>query len=197
MIPLKDVIPSRTTPGVTDRPDRRSTSWSSCSSCTPGTARTARPSSSPSAWCRPYFSVLNDVHVDVRARRVRALRRATCCILWIFGDNVEDRLGHGRFLVFYLAAGVVAALAQAAHGPGSRDPDGRRQRRHRRGDGRLPRALSALARADAVPVSDHVFEVPAIFFLGLWFLIQFLSGLNRWPAPRAPRCRAAWRSGPT
>src|SRR5215813_2790506 len=30
--------------------------------------------------------------------------------LWIFGDNVEDRLGHGRFLIFYLAAGTVAAL---------------------------------------------------------------------------------------
>src|SRR5690348_13553525 len=34
--------------------------------------------------------------------------------LWIFGDNVEDTLGHGRFLIFYLASGVIAAVAQVA-----------------------------------------------------------------------------------
>ena len=42
--------------------------------------------------------------------------------LWIFGDNVEDTLGHGRFLVFYLVAGVAAALAQVVVHPGSRVP---------------------------------------------------------------------------
>ena len=41
--------------------------------------------------------------------------------LWVFGDNVEDELGHGRFLVFYLACGVVAALAHAIMIPDSRD----------------------------------------------------------------------------
>ena len=39
--------------------------------------------------------------------------------LWIFGDNVEDRMGHGRFLVFYLLCGVAAALAQTAMVPDS------------------------------------------------------------------------------
>src|SRR5262249_62305172 len=34
--------------------------------------------------------------------------------LWVFGDNVEDTLGHGRFLIFYLVSGVIAALAQVA-----------------------------------------------------------------------------------
>src|SRR5215207_9110172 len=37
--------------------------------------------------------------------------------LWIFGDNVEDRLGHGRFIVFYLSCGIVAALGQIALDP--------------------------------------------------------------------------------
>ncbi len=37
--------------------------------------------------------------------------------LWIFGDNVEDRLGHGRFVFFYTAAGVVAALVQTSFNP--------------------------------------------------------------------------------
>src|SRR5580700_3630533 len=37
--------------------------------------------------------------------------------LWIFGDNVEDRLGHGRYIVFYLLCGIVAALGQIAMDP--------------------------------------------------------------------------------
>src|SRR5688572_25659943 len=39
--------------------------------------------------------------------------------LWIFGDNVEDRMGHGRFLVFYLLCGIAAALAQTVVNPDS------------------------------------------------------------------------------
>ena len=42
--------------------------------------------------------------------------------LWIFGDNIEDRLGHGKFLVFYLACGYLATLAHAFFSPGSRLP---------------------------------------------------------------------------
>src|SRR5678815_1600563 len=37
--------------------------------------------------------------------------------LWIFGDNVEDRLGHGRFIVFYLLCGILAALGQIVLDP--------------------------------------------------------------------------------
>ncbi len=42
--------------------------------------------------------------------------------LWIFGDNVEDRLGHARYLMFYLAGGLVAAVAQYLAAPGSALP---------------------------------------------------------------------------
>lgn len=42
--------------------------------------------------------------------------------LWVFGDNVEDALGHGRFLLFYLVCGVVASFAHALMNPGSPDP---------------------------------------------------------------------------
>ena len=42
--------------------------------------------------------------------------------LWIFGDNVEDRLGHGRFLAFYFLCGVIAALAQLVLDPDSTVP---------------------------------------------------------------------------
>jgi len=98
--------------------------------------------------------------------------------LWIFGDNIEDRLGHGRFLVFYLAAGVVAALAQMAMDPVSRVP--------------MVGASGAIAGVmggyfvlyphsrvlTLFPFPLMLFEVPAIFFLGLWFVIQFISGLG-------------------
>ncbi len=68
--------------------------------------------------------------------------------LWIFGDNVEDRLGHGRFLIFYLASGCAAALLQVLINPFSPDPDAGRERRDRGRDGRVLRALSRVARAD-------------------------------------------------
>ena len=45
--------------------------------------------------------------------------------LWIFGDNVEDRMGHGRFVAFYLLCGVAAALAQTWANPNSPGADGR------------------------------------------------------------------------
>ena len=42
--------------------------------------------------------------------------------LWVFGDNVEDAMGHGRFLLFFLLCGVIAALAEIAAGPGQTSP---------------------------------------------------------------------------
>jgi membrane associated rhomboid family serine protease len=100
--------------------------------------------------------------------------------LWIFGDNVEDRLGHGRFLVFYLLCGVAAALAQTIVSPNSSLP--------------MVGASGAIAGVmgayfvlyphsrvvTLVPIIFffQIFEIPAIFFLGIWFLMQFLQGLG-------------------
>ena len=100
--------------------------------------------------------------------------------LWIFGDNVEDRMGHGRFLVFYLLCGVAAALAQAIINPDSVVP--------------MVGASGAIAGVmgayfvlyprsrivTLVPlfVFVQIMEVPAIFFLGIWFLMQFVSGVG-------------------
>ena len=52
--------------------------------------------------------------------------------LWIFGDNVEDRLGHVRYLAFYLLTGLGAGLAHAYLHPDSTDPHGRGERRDQR-----------------------------------------------------------------
>jgi membrane associated rhomboid family serine protease len=100
--------------------------------------------------------------------------------LWIFGDNVEDRMGHGRFLVFYLLCGVAAALAQTATDPDSIVA--------------MVGASGAIAGVmgayivlyphsrivTLIPILFffHIIEVPALVFLGLWFVLQFVSGLG-------------------
>ena len=100
--------------------------------------------------------------------------------LWIFGDNVEDRMGHGRFLVFYLLCGVAAALAQTVTAPNSTVP-------MVGASGAIAGVMGAYfvlypkSRIVAlVPLFFffQIIEVPAIFFLGIWFLMQFLSGVG-------------------
>jgi membrane associated rhomboid family serine protease len=99
--------------------------------------------------------------------------------LWIFGDNIEDRLGHGRFIAFYLICGVVAALAQALPDVGSRTP-------MIGASGAISGVLGAYLvlypRANvlvAVPlfVVFYTFRVPALVVLGLWFIGQLLSSV--------------------
>jgi membrane associated rhomboid family serine protease len=100
--------------------------------------------------------------------------------LWIFGDNVEDRMGHGRVLVFYVLCGVAAALAQTITVPDSVVP--------------MVGASGAIAGVmgayfvlyprsrivTLIPIFFffQVVEVPAILFLGIWFVMQFLSGVG-------------------
>ena len=69
--------------------------------------------------------------------------------LWIFGDNIEDSMGHVRYLVFYLLCGAAAALTQGFVDPDVRDPDGRRERRHLRRARRLHPPASRRDRARA------------------------------------------------
>ncbi|MBN2468535.1 MAG: rhomboid family intramembrane serine protease [Deltaproteobacteria bacterium] len=98
--------------------------------------------------------------------------------LWIFGDNVEDRLGHGMFIVFYLVCGFVAALFHVVLNPRSIVPVVG-------ASGAIAGVLGAylvcypFARVlTLVPIFVFIqlVEIPAIFFLVLWFLLQFFSG---------------------
>jgi len=100
--------------------------------------------------------------------------------LWIFGDNVEDRMGHGRFLVFYLLCGIAAALAQTITTPDSTVP-------MIGASGAIAGVMGAYfvlyPRSRIVTLIPlffffQVIEVPAIFFLGIWFLMQFVSGVG-------------------
>jgi len=97
--------------------------------------------------------------------------------LWIFGDNVEDRLGHGRYLFLYLAGGVAAAFAQVAIAPDSRIP-------MLGASGAIAAVLGAYIvlypRASVytwVPIFFGIIPIPAMVWLGLWFVLQLLSGV--------------------
>jgi membrane associated rhomboid family serine protease len=107
--------------------------------------------------------------------------------LWIFGDNVEDRLGHLRYVVFYLAAGYAATAAHALAGPSSQLPA-------IGASGAISGVLGAYlflyprARIlSVVPIFFflHFLEVPALVFLPIWFLVQFISGAASLGAPTA------------
>jgi rhomboid family protein len=100
--------------------------------------------------------------------------------LWIFGDNVEDRLGHGRFVFFYLLCGAAAALAHVFVNPDSPVPT-------IGASGAIAGVMGAYfvlypqSRVLAlVPlfIFWEIIEVPAIIFLGIWFLMQFFSGMG-------------------
>jgi len=100
--------------------------------------------------------------------------------LWIFGDNVEDRLGHGRFVLFYLLCGAAAGLAHVFMNPNSIIPT-------IGASGAIAGVMGAYfvlyphSRVLAlVPlfIFWEIIEVPAIIFLGIWFLMQFFSGVG-------------------
>ncbi len=98
--------------------------------------------------------------------------------LWIFGDNIEDRLGRGRYIAFYLAAGIASVLVHFAAHPGSGAPTVG-------ASGAIAGVLGAYMRAfprarviTLIPFFPffQVTALPAIVVLGLWFVIQFFSG---------------------
>ena len=176
MIPLRDIIPSRTTPVVTialitinvlvflyelslgRAVDAFTLYWGLV----------------PAAFS--WVTVLTSMFLHGGLMHVAG----NMLYLWIFGDNVEDRMGHGRYLVFYLLCGIAAALAQTITVPDSVVP--------------MVGASGAIAgvmgayfvlypRSRIVTLITIFFffqivEVPAIFFLGIWFLMQFVSGVG-------------------
>ena len=98
--------------------------------------------------------------------------------LWVFGDNVEDRLGHGRYLLFYLLCGVTSFLVHGFSAPPSSLPALGASSAI---SGVLGGYLFLFSRArilTLVPIIiiPWLVEVPAFVFLGVWFLMQFFYG---------------------
>jgi membrane associated rhomboid family serine protease len=181
MIPIRDVIPSRTTPYVTF-------------SLIIANALA--------------FLCLVSVDVDTSAAIVRmfGLQPATLTwltspslvtaivlhgswphllgnllFLWLFGSTVEDRFGHGRFFAFYLIAGIAANLAQAAAAPHAFTPV-------IGASGAIAAVMGAyfvmFPNSRIVMLIWLVFfvdfvEIPAVLFLGFWLIFQFLGGLGQ------------------
>jgi len=182
MIPLRDVIPSRTWPGVTvallavnvlvylstmglGEPEFETF------------VRTFGLVPAAFAWADVFSSMF------VHGGLLHVI--GNMLYLWIFGDNVEDRMGHGRFLTFYLLCGVAAALAQTMISPESPVP--------------MVGASGAVAGVMGAyfvlypksrvltlfPFPLMVIEIPAVYLLGLWFVMQFVNGLGALVPPAA------------
>lgn len=106
-------------------------------------------------------------------------------ILWIFGDNVEDRMGHMRYSLFYLTCGIMAALTQFWINPYARTP-------MVGASGAIAGVMGAYfllyphARIlTLIPIFFffQIIEIPAFFFLAFWFIMQFFSGSLAITAP--------------
>ncbi len=114
--------------------------------------------------------------------------------LWIFGDNVEDRLGHLRYLAFYILAGAVAMAAHVSSMPMSAEPA-------IGASGAVAGVLGAylimFPRAKVFIVIPlflffPVFAIKAVYALGFWFLQQLLSGAGAIFEPAAAAGVAWW-----
>ncbi len=114
--------------------------------------------------------------------------------LWIFGDNVEDRVGHGRFLLLYVACGAAATTAHVWSAPHSTLPTVG-------ASGAIAGVLGAYfvtyptARVvTLIPIFFYVsvVELPAWVLLGAWFALQFLSGAAALASTAATGGGVAW-----
>jgi len=174
MIPLRDVIPSRTTPYITVTIIILNAAAWVFELSLPGDVL-------------PIFLQL----YGVVPARLQGLTLVTSMFLhgswmhvignmwylWIFGDNVEDRVGHGRFIVFYLLCGIAASLGQILIDPESTLPT-------IGASGAIAGVMggyfvlyprSRVLTLIPLVIFWEVIEVPAIMLLGFWFLMQLFS----------------------
>jgi membrane associated rhomboid family serine protease len=115
-------------------------------------------------------------------------------ILMIFGDNVEDRLGSDRYIVFYLVGGIAAGLVQYFFGGDPRIPS-------LGASGAVAAVLGAYMlfypTARVITVILLIFipwfvQVPAVVFLGVWFVTQLYSGVASLASTSAQWSGVAW-----
>ncbi len=177
LFPIRDVIPSPTTPIVT---------WTiiAINIAIQIWIATAGPGAYAAigAWgltpaSFSWFSVVTSMFVHANILHLGS----NMVSLWIFGDNVEDQMGHGRFLLFYLACGATGALAETWASPASLLP-------MVGASGAIAGVMGAyfvmFPRSRVLVLLFVIFyvdviEVPALFFLAFWFLLQVVGGVGR------------------
>jgi membrane associated rhomboid family serine protease len=184
MFPVSDVIPSRTTPFVTVGLIVVNSLVFLYEVTLPG--RQLDVFVAQYALIPAYFSWASVVTaMFLHAGWMHAI--GNMLYLWIFGDNVEDRLGHVPFLLFYLACGAAAAIAQTVINPFSAVP-------MLGASGAIAGVMGAyfvlypesrVLTAVFVLIFFDLVEIPAVFFLGIWFLMQLLSGVGSLGASNA------------
>lgn len=191
MIPIRDVIPSRTTPGaalgviavsvlvflVTQAlPSDRRADLFSAFGLVPATF-------GPSTLATSVF--LHEGWAQVVGNMLG---------LWIFGDSVEDRLGHRRFLAFYLGCGMAAGLTHLMAAPASHVPAGSAA-------GAVAGVIAAhlvlfprsrVLLLAPVIVPGHVLEAPAPILAVCWLLLQVVSRAGALAAGSGPLPATLW-----
>jgi membrane associated rhomboid family serine protease len=173
MIPLRDVIPSRTVPYITlTIIVLNALAW---------LFEISLPREMLPVFLRVYGVVPADFHAATLVSSMFLHGGWSHIIgnmwyLWIFGDNVEDRLGHGRFIVFYLLCGMTAAAGQIIVDPLSTLPT-------IGASGAIAGVMGAYfvlyPHSRVLTLIPWIFlqiiELPATVLLGFWFLMQLFS----------------------
>jgi membrane associated rhomboid family serine protease len=173
MIPLRDVIPSRTTPYITITIiSLNALAW---------LFEVSLPHETLNEFLTIYGVVPGDFSPPTLITSMFLHGSWSHVIgnmwyLWIFGDNVEDRVGHGRFIVFYLLCGIAAALGQVAVDPNSMLPT-------IGASGAIAGVMGAYfvlyPHSRVLTLIPwwflQIVELPAIALLGFWFLMQLFS----------------------
>jgi membrane associated rhomboid family serine protease len=189
MLPLRDVIPSRTTPYVTvtiiilnalawlyeiSMPREQLSVFLQLFGVVPATFSTPTLFTSMflhAGWADP--TLLTSMFLHGSWSHVIG----NMWYLWIFGDNVEDRLGHGRYIIFYLLCGIVAAFGQIVMDPQSTLPT-------IGASGAIAGVMGAyfvlyphsrVLTLIPLIIFWEIIELPAIMLLGFWFLMQLFS----------------------
>jgi membrane associated rhomboid family serine protease len=173
MIPLRDVIPSRTVPYITVTIIvLNAMAW---------LVELSLPRDVLPVFVHVYGVVPADFHAATLISSMFLHGSWSHVIgnmwyLWIFGDNIEDRLGHGRFITFYMLCGITAALGQIVVDPYSRLPT-------IGASGAIAGVMGAYfvlyPHSRVLTLIPWIFlqivELPAIVLLGFWFLMQLFS----------------------
>ena len=174
MIPLRDVIPSRTTPYITVTIIAlNALAWLFEVSLDPETLNRFLTVYGvvPAYFAAP--TLITSMFLHGSWMHIIG----NMWYLWIFGDNVEDRLGHGRFIVFYLLCGIAAALGQVFMDPASTLPT-------IGASGAIAGVMGAyfvlypqsrVLTLLPLIIIWEVIELPAFVLLGFWFLMQLFS----------------------
>lgn len=195
MIPLKDDIPSSTVPfitvglivvnviaflyqlslGASGEPGGRQAAEQFIFEFGAIPCRLTGACTVPDAFPHPAVTVLTSMFLHGGVFHIAG----NMLYLWIFGDNIEDTLGHGRFLLFYLLSGSAAAVLQSVLNPTSGVP-------MVGASGAISGVLGAyllqfpyarILTLIMVGFFIRFVYIPAVFVLGFWIVVQFLNGL--------------------